>query len=570
MKDFLNRVNDAYESFDDDRMMLERSLDLSSNELLDLNLELRALFQSLPDLIFVVDMDGKILDCKGGFDSDLVIPRKDYKGKSFFKYPNCEILSANLINAFEDVCENIKNVSVEYSLELNGKQKFYEATFLNLEQRQIIVVVKDLTQRMKTEETLKRNFLEISKKNIFESIFANVSRSVHKSLKFSDIMELVVEELYNKVDNVDYVAIYEIEREKANLLSYKGYPDWFNEKLKVIEYPQGATWSCINNRKTIHSNNLNEDKNLGDAAKKAGTKSYIATPIFLHESPIGCIHIHSKNENAFDENEINFLESLSRQIATAINTSLQARALEESEQRYRTLFDQSPVGICIVDRSLKITHCNQSMVDIFQSDFDKVVGLDLNHLSDKSFVPIVKKALSGEVSSHETFYKATTSSAELWLNARVVPLNGLRNDEVVGALAVVEDITERRNAENKLKESEERFRGIIEHSYDLVIETSQDGKYLYLSPNCYDILGYKQEELIGRSIFEHIHPDDLADVIKEFSSAIKEFRPGNIVFRHQHSNGSIVWLDVSGKPYKTASNKIKAVITCHDVTDRKT
>ncbi|MGI9534486.1 MAG: hybrid sensor histidine kinase/response regulator, partial [Thermodesulfobacteriota bacterium] len=389
------------------------------------------------------------------------------------------------------------------------------------------------------------------------------------SLNIDEIMEIVVDSIYNRVDAVDHVSIYQVEGEIARLRSYRGYPDWFIKKIEIIEPPKGATWKCINDRMSIHVNNSDEDKYLGDAAKKVGTKSYISTPIFLHGNPIGCIHIQSKEISAFDKNEVSFLDSLSQQIANAINTTVQDQALKESEQRYRTLFDQSPVGICMIDKSQKITHCNQSMVDIFQSDFDKIIGLDLNQLSDKTFVPIIEKAMQGHVCSNESYYEASTSSAKLWLNATVVPLYELNNKDVVGVMGVVEDITERRIAENKLRESEERYRSIVEHTSDVVVETTYEGKFLYLSPNCYDILGFKQEELVGTSLFEYIHPDDLASVIKEFSSSIQEMRTGRLILRSKHKNGEWRWFETIGKPYKTASNEIKAVITAHDITDKK-
>ena len=62
MHEFIEAINSAYFQFDEDRTMLERSLDLSSRELLEANSEMRALFQAFPDLYFCLDFEGKILD----------------------------------------------------------------------------------------------------------------------------------------------------------------------------------------------------------------------------------------------------------------------------------------------------------------------------------------------------------------------------------------------------------------------------------------------------------------------------------------------------------------------------
>src|SRR5690348_12321355 len=77
---FIDAVNAAYSEFDADRMMLERSLDLSSQELLQANSEMRALFQTIPDLLFRLDETGTILDFKSNAN-DPLFQRRECSGK---------------------------------------------------------------------------------------------------------------------------------------------------------------------------------------------------------------------------------------------------------------------------------------------------------------------------------------------------------------------------------------------------------------------------------------------------------------------------------------------------------
>jgi PAS domain-containing protein len=67
---FINGVNDAYREFDADRAMLEHSLELSSQEMLDANSEMRAVFEAIPDLVFRLNHQGAILDVKAGATGD--------------------------------------------------------------------------------------------------------------------------------------------------------------------------------------------------------------------------------------------------------------------------------------------------------------------------------------------------------------------------------------------------------------------------------------------------------------------------------------------------------------------
>jgi PAS domain-containing protein len=80
-RDFIRAVNDAYGEFDADRELLERSLDLSSQELLQANSEMRAIFQAIPDLLLRIDAEGTILDYKAGSLQDFSLKPGEVIGK---------------------------------------------------------------------------------------------------------------------------------------------------------------------------------------------------------------------------------------------------------------------------------------------------------------------------------------------------------------------------------------------------------------------------------------------------------------------------------------------------------
>ena len=84
---FIEAVNDAYRQSDSDRNMLERSMELSSQELLQANSELRAIFQALPDLFLRLDNEGTILDHKGGMTDDMCFQVEKLPGKGIREVP---------------------------------------------------------------------------------------------------------------------------------------------------------------------------------------------------------------------------------------------------------------------------------------------------------------------------------------------------------------------------------------------------------------------------------------------------------------------------------------------------
>jgi PAS domain S-box-containing protein len=309
--------------------------------------------------------------------------------------------------------------------------------------------VEDITEKKRAEGALQESLSRLSKKSRYETIISTVTRSVHRSINLQDVLGNAVEAISKNIDGVNNIFISLVEGEDAVIKAHRGYPEWFIERVSRIPYPKGATWKTIMEGKPTYCADVDKDDVIGPAGREVGTKSYLSMPIRLGDRTVGVMNINSLEKNAFDEEELKLLEIVAQQIETAINNARHAEALRQSEERYRTLFNQSPIGVCIIDRDLKITQCNEQMVQIFRSSYEKVIGLDLRKLKDQSFVPIVEKAFEGQVGRNETLYEATTSSAELWLSARAVPLRDA-DENVVGVMGVVEDITERKKMEEEL------------------------------------------------------------------------------------------------------------------------
>jgi PAS domain S-box-containing protein len=155
---------------------------------------------------------------------------------------------------------------------------------------------------------------------------------------------------------------------------------------------------------------------------------------------VGAISVHSLQKDAFDNHDLKLLQIVASQIEIAINNAKQAEALRQSEERYKALFDQSPVGVYIFDKNYKITNCNDRMVGIIGSSREHIVGLDMTKLKDEVFLPSMQKALNGEICYHEDIYNTTTISKNIWLSLSLTPL--LDNEgNVIAGVAVVEDIT---------------------------------------------------------------------------------------------------------------------------------
>ncbi|RMH33402.1 MAG: PAS domain-containing hybrid sensor histidine kinase/response regulator [Nitrospirae bacterium] len=128
---------------------------------------------------------------------------------------------------------------------------------------------------------------------------------------------------------------------------------------------------------------------------------------------------------------------------------------------------------------------------------------------------------------------------------------------------------ERTRAEEALRDSEQRYRAIVENAYDLMIETTPNGGLLYLSPNCLAVLGYDAVDMTGYNFFDFVHPDEREAVARLFAEKVANLCPGEIMCRLQHKNGTWRWFESHFRPFRTTAGEVVAIIDTRDITERR-
>lgn len=155
------------------------------------------------------------------------------------------------------------------------------------------------------------------------------------------------------------------------------------------------------------------------------------------------------------------------------------------------------------------------------------------------------------------------------LSTTKVPLYN-NNGDVVGLVGISRDITARQQAEKALLDSEERYRVLAENVSDLIAKLTSDGIYSYVSPACRSILGYEPEEMLGRSYYEFIHPEDLAEIKAMNSSVLDPANSSTFSVRYLRQDDSYVWLESNIRGfYNPTTHTTELVAVARDVTERK-
>lgn len=163
-------------------------------------------------------------------------------------------------------------------------------------------------------------------------------------------------------------------------------------------------------------------------------------------------------------------------------------ALRESEKRYKQLFSHAPAGICEMDfreqRFIAVNNIMCQFMGYSEAEFLNMGPLDIMPEDAKAlFVKRIKKLIAGENVPEAVEYRITTKDgAEIWVALRISPV--VENGEVKKVTAVVHNITERRRAEQKLRQSEERLRALSKELME-----AQEKERTRLSKELHDELG---------------------------------------------------------------------------------
>jgi len=253
------------------------------------------------------------------------------------------------------------------------------------------------------------------------------------------------------------------------------------------------------------------------------------------------------------------------------------RRVEESEERFRLV--ARATNEVIWDSDLKTDK------QVWDGAVEAMLGYSAQqvtntawweervHPEDRGRVTASVEAVlggGGEVWSEEyRFRRADGGYSDVAARAHVV--RDAETGEPVRVLGSMMDVSERRRAEEALRESEERFRVLIQNALDIIMVTDADGTIRYISPAVEWVLGYQPEEMVGTNTADYVHPDDLEGAFGELAAALASpgVHPVAVETRVRHKSGSWRWLEgIANNLLRDPA--VKGLVFNHrDITERK-
>ncbi|MCX6186687.1 MAG: PAS domain S-box protein, partial [Bacteroidetes bacterium] len=178
-------------------------------------------------------------------------------------------------------------------------------------------------------------------------------------------------------------------------------------------------------------------------------------------------------------------------------------------------------------------------------------------------------------------FEAVKEKAELLINGENIRSDGstfpveanvkyanIEGQELI--IAAIRDITERNLVQQKLEQSEHRYRSLVQNATDITTVLSQDGTITYESPSFYRQFGYTEDEIINNNIFHFIHPEDTTRVIAEFFKGMEKGGISDLIeFRFRRKDGTYLSIESIGNNLMEDSGVGGIVVNSRDITERK-
>jgi PAS domain S-box-containing protein len=274
-------------------------------------------------------------------------------------------------------------------------------------------------------------------------------------------------------------------------------------------------------------------------------------------------------------------EDAPREVYTTLQDITELRRAElarrESEARFRLTFDQAPLGAVLSDLSFRFTDVNESfcvMLGYTRDELLQMTFADVTHPDDVEVdVREVGRLAAGEIGEHirEKRY-IRKDGAVVWGRVVVRPVVDAAGEHIA-QLAMIDDITERKAADQALRRSETRYRIVADNTYDWEWWLDPQGDFVYCSPGCAEITGYGPEEFMRDSgrLLEIVHPDDRERVRAHLRTDGAETQDAAVVeFRVLTGDGHERILDHRCRPVFAADGTwLGRRASNRDVTERR-
>jgi PAS domain S-box-containing protein len=417
-----------------------------------------------------------------------------------------------------------------------------------------------------------------------------VSRHLAGQLDLEKVVQTATDAA-TKLTGAEFGAFYNVadkNGESCTLFTASGIPSAAFEEFPLPRKTFSAS-------RIVRTDDVLQDPNSRSVVSgHLPVRSYLAVPAMSRSGEVlgGFFFGHSRT-SVFTERGERLAAGIAGHAAIAIeNARLFAKAereiarrnavekaLRENEQRFREMIDALPAAIYTTDAEGRLTHFNPAAVRL--SGRVPELGTDRWSITSKLFLadgtplphdacPMATAVKEGRIVSGGEYIAERPDGSRFWFTPYPTPLrNG--DGRIVGGINMLVDITNRKGAEEALRRSEERFRGVFESSAIGVAILSVDEHFLQANKAFCSITGYSEEELRATNFGALMHRDESAAVHEHIRHLVSGEVPTFVLEnRYFTKDGRTIWVQNSVSAMRDAGGRPEhLIVLCEDVSTRK-
>lgn len=338
-------------------------------------------------------------------------------------------------------------------------------------------------------------------------------------------------------------------------------------------------------QETVRRNDLFELEHAGasdwrghPAYATYGVETYFGMPVQCGNQTYGtlCFTSLTPRQTPFSSGDRDLLRLMTQWISAELTRQATAASLQESETRFRALFEQTPVGKAIVDlETQRIVDCNHVATTLLGYDKEELCALsisDVDMLHRPKEIEATLAALKRrEKVQFETIYRRKDGKHR---DVLVVGIGIQIHGKTFGYGSII-DITEKKQAEAALQQERERLEKIATSS-PIVILSFRVGPdrvhaYPYVSPAFYELYGVTPQDLANdpRITDERVHPDDLPLLAESLAVSARTLSRWHHIWRVKHPDKGEIWVEGYGTPVPEPDGSVIWHGILNDVTERQ-
>jgi len=389
-----------------------------------------------------------------------------------------------------------------------------------------------------------------------------------------EIIMFLLAEFKKQFPYLEDVYFNEVKQDKRIITTHR------TETITVRNYSHGHSETVVESKRPLYLRGseleeFNEEHKIKAQDKKA--VCWTGFPVNFQDKNFGVFAFQSfKNENALTLSDYDNLTLFFNNVNSLFDRISYLKYIKQSEAEYRHLVNSINEGLIRSDLKGNVTYVNKQFTQITGYSEEEVLGQNLITsiaINDKGRTKLKKELYERNkgLSNHYELQVTTKSGEikELIINGSAFRNN---NGKIVGSIATMIDVTEKKAFLRLIHDSEQKFKAIFDQAaVGVAIVNSKTGELIDINQKYCEIFRYTKEELLSMNIQEFTHPDDiekdLASMNKLINGEIKEF---SIEKRHFNKDGEVVWVNLTVSPlWNKGEEPSNHIAILENITKRK-